>query len=251
MSSNLESAASCVAHALKRIRELEADLVAFDLIPPYVEVEEDDPEAGWKVRKVKFITAIPRAFSHLTFDAANQLRAALDQAGFAVAVASNNAGKNAHFPFGDSLAEATSRRKKQAKDIPQSIFNLMLSFKPYLGGNDMLWGLNKLCNANKHEVTLEPVIASAAVQVGRGQAVGPCFVSNKWDGVSKELTLARTGPGGSVSCNFKYSFNMQVGDAGYMCSKLVVQYLNGVAQDVERILKAIESEAIGLGLFQQ
>lgn len=249
MSSNLESAESCVAHALKRIRELEADMAAFNLIPPYVEVEEDDPKPGWKVRKVKFIEPIPRAFNHVFFDAANQLRAALDQAGFAVAVASGNSGKHAHFPFGDSLAEAKSRRTKQSKDIPSTIFDLMLSFKPYLDGDNNLWGLNKHCNANKHEVTLEPVIVSASVRFGEGSNIGPCELCNKWDSVSRELTLVKIGPGGSVGSNSNYSFNMQVGDAQHVGSVPVVQYLNGVAQTVDLILKAVKQEAIVLGLF--
>jgi hypothetical protein len=249
VSSHLDSAKSCVDHALKRIRELEADIAAFDRLPPYVDVVEDDPQPGWKVRKVKFTTPIPHTFSHVAFDAVNQLRAALDQAGFAVAVASGASGKNAHFPFGDSLAEATSRKTKHARDIPERIFNLMLSFQPYFGGNNSLWGLNKLCNANKHEVTLAPVIKVGKVVVGSGKAVGPSAVCNLWDSASHELTLARFGPGGSVSANFNYSFSVLVGSATHINGKPVVQYLDEVAKDVERILSAVDGEAISMGLF--
>ncbi len=224
-------------------------MLAFDKLPPYIEVVEDDPEPGWKVRKVKFNIPIPWSFSNITFDAANQLRAALDQAGFAVAIASGNAGRKAHFPFGDDLLQSASRKTQQSKDIPEVIFNLMLTFQPYFGGNNSLWGLNKLCNANKHEVTLKPVIKSGIVQLQRGTVVGPAAITNIWDMASNELVLSRVGPGGSVSGDINYSFSLLVGDPKHTGGKPVVQYLDEVAQDVERILEAIDREAIGLGLF--
>ena len=248
MSHQLDSARSCVDYAKSRIRELEREIARFEATTPYEEIEIDDPQPGWRVRKVKFKGEVPRVFSHIAFDVVNQLRAALDQAGFAVAIANGTKGREAHFPFGDKAVEVASRKAGKSKDIPANIFALMESFGPHKDGDVALWGLNKFCNANKHEVTIAPVIKPDNVKIGSGLVKGPAQVCNRWDGGVNELTLARYGSGGGVSNRFTYSFSVQVGVPAHTLGQPVVQYLDAVADTVAKILGAIDNEARTVGL---
>src|SRR2546428_10680207 len=81
---------------------------------------------------------LPIALAGIAADAIYNLRAALDQAGYAVAVAAKTSGKNAHFPFGDTLEEVKSREQGGSKEIPKSIFDAMVALRPFETGNTFL-----------------------------------------------------------------------------------------------------------------
>jgi hypothetical protein len=76
----------------------------------------------------------------------------------------------------------------------------MESLKPYLGGNDALWALNKFCNSNKHKIVSPAVITTAEFTAEFIKTKG--FVSMRppiWDSEKNEMELFRVhSAGGEV-----------------------------------------------------
>lgn len=77
-----------IARAKKHIRDLEGEIKAFLDSKPYARVIEPDAEGTGELHKIKFTKALSECLSDTAVDAVDNLRSALDQAGYAVAVAS-------------------------------------------------------------------------------------------------------------------------------------------------------------------
>ena len=92
----------------------------------WTQVIDDKSKPGKHIHKIKFVGELPETLPCILFDAANNLRAVLDQAGYA----SDNRGA--------------------CEDLPPEITALFRGLKPYNGGNDTLWALHNLCNTKKH-----------------------------------------------------------------------------------------------------
>ncbi len=195
MKEPLFSSRYCIDRAEQRLTELKGTVNAFIKSRPCKSVSERDPHTREHVLKIKLVKSMPIEIPGIVFDMLNNLRAALDHAGFAAAIANGTTGDNAHFPFGDSLNEILGRRKKgkgTSIDIPDEIFQVMLASKPYRGGNDHLWALNKLCNSNKHEIIVPFAMGGimAAYTISRGSA--PTLSPQKWDREKQEREIARS-----------------------------------------------------------
>jgi hypothetical protein len=101
----LESARAAVAHADGHIANFETmcrQYIESDPCKLIVEYGFGPPQY---IQKLKVVKPVP-----LAVDILNSLRSALDQAGYAVSVASGASGSQASFPFGDTPAEAANRR---------------------------------------------------------------------------------------------------------------------------------------------
>lgn len=85
-------------------------------------------------------------------EVAYQLRSALDVA--AVALARANGAMNVrhvYFPFAKNEQEFLAKGAQQKMaDLSQPVKDALASCAPYRGGNDLLYGLNELCNTDKH-----------------------------------------------------------------------------------------------------
>jgi hypothetical protein len=240
-----------VEHAKRRILELEGEITVFNKTDPCARVLERDPNTAEFVHKIKLVKPLPVALSGIAFDAVTNLRSALDQAGFAVAVAAGKNGRAAHFPFGETLAEVRSRAKGGSKNIPKEIFDVMVSAKPYKGGNILLWALNKLCNTNKHEIIIPMGMAAGGVVMASGTSMkGPLKISvPRWDSAKNEMEYLRTGPTTVADINCLLTFYVAIGKIEIMEGQTAPTVLNAMAGEVEPVLMAIEAEARRIGLF--
>jgi hypothetical protein len=257
-----------IAHAKRRIRELEADIELFIKSDPYTRSVEPDTKRGKDIHKIKLIKPMPAPIPGTAFDALNNLRSALDQAGYVTASARGKAGDHAHFPFGDTLQEAERghKDKGRSREIPWQIFNHMLSYKPYLrpDGNVLLWALNKLCNSNKHEVISPIVIAGTGLNFGEMvseietpfgiSAVGVTSVSWPSGGgkpivcVDNEIEVFSITSGESTKYDLTVSLFIGVTKIDIVAGKPLGALLNDFAGIVERIVLGIEAEARRLGI---
>lgn len=121
---------------------------------PYTIIREHDPETGLNLWKAKVVVQPDPQMACMVFDAVNCFRSALDHAVFAAVqkiggVADPDSTK---FPFGDSYKEAEEQFEGRARRVPASIRDFLLDFKPYKGGNDLLWGFNKIRNSKIHRI---------------------------------------------------------------------------------------------------
>jgi hypothetical protein len=96
-----------------------------------------DTEAhpGKHTDKIKFVGEIPETLTCLLFDIANNLRAVLDQAGYASAVAGKSTSlKAVKFPFGPTEDDWRRNLKGGCKDLPTEIRAIFEGFKGYQEG---------------------------------------------------------------------------------------------------------------------
>jgi len=267
-----------IAHAKRRIRELEGEISSYIKSDPYTCIVDSNTEPGKDIHKIKLTKPMPAAILGITFDALNNLRSALDQSGYAVAIAARKTGKNAHFPFGDNVTEVDDCKKRRSKNIPTEIFDLMLGFKPYLGGNDLLWALNKMCNANKHEIIIPIIIQHTSVTATTNDervAIQMRLGSRAWSSVeassvaggvrmtvtpkglpfTSSITLgddeveAFSVPSGQRSeYDLRFTFFVGVTKIDVVSGKPIDALLNDFANIVESVVAGIEAEAKRIGL---
>jgi hypothetical protein len=253
MGDKLESAKYTLARAKLHIADFEKQVSLFLDTRPYEKAIEVDPDTGEHVLKLRFTKPFPAMLNGIASDAIVNLRSALDQCGYAVAVANGGRGRDCYFPFHDDAAGVMGHRKAGSKEIPDEIFAVMASFEPHKGGNDFLWCLNELSNANKHRI-----VSPMAVAVGTGRVRASMSGSVnldlpkrlEWDRGKNEIELGRsTGKG-----RLKYKLNIQmfvaldeIEPASTVPAEAV---LHGLALTVESIIGAVEAEAIRIGLFK-
>ena len=151
----LQSPRYSIQHAKRRIADFKSEVATFYATKPYAHIRELNADRTEYTLKVKLTKPLPGGLAGNAFDALNGLRSALDQLGYAIATCIDpTKGGYAHFPFGSNLQNVQSLKKRGSKDLPQEVFDLMVAYKPYKGGNDLLWALNKLENSQKHEVVI-------------------------------------------------------------------------------------------------
>jgi hypothetical protein len=180
------------------------------------------------------------------------LRSCLDQAGYAIAVAIGKKGKNAHFPFGDTAADVEGARSGRSKELPKDIFDMMASYKPYRGGNDLLWSMNKICNSHKHEI-ITPVAhyCGGAVfnQISFHGGFG-AFMCPVWDFVKNEMIIARVAHGATFNYDIKHAFFIAFADINPVKGQPAIPILNQMISIVDSIIAGLETEANRLGIIK-
>jgi hypothetical protein len=231
----------------KRIRAFLADTV------PYTHVIEPDSEGINQVHKVKFIKLIPEEFAGITSDAVNNLRAVLDQIGYAIAVANGakNPTKGTYFPFGETVSELDANIKTSCKKIPNEIVTLFRSFKPYKGGDNLLWALNRICVANKHRMLAPVGMACGGVHIislhaDRGPLILPAL---SWDRTKNEMVYAITGQDTKIEYKIDITFDVAFDEVEIVSGQPASAILRLLTSKVEGILLATEAEARRIGLI--
>jgi hypothetical protein len=137
-----------IARAKRHITDLNRRIGKFFIKCPYTKVVERDTDGSTDLHKIRLLKPLPESMGDLASSIIEDLRSALDQAAFATAhAAGRTAAKSAYFPISDNAFELENVIKGRCKDIPQDIVTLFRSFNPYKGGNDLVWTVNRLCNA--------------------------------------------------------------------------------------------------------
>jgi hypothetical protein len=199
---------------------------------------------------------MPEGLDDIAADIFHNLRSALDQAGYATAIANNKSGGAAYYPFGDNAVEVASRRTGASKEIPSEIFNVMESFKPYKGGNDLLWTLNKMRNHGEHRITCAVGKAVGNHSIFFFQKHGPIetgmVVSMPpviWEPGQQEVEFLRIGRSGDGRYRSAVNTFLTFSEFEPIRGKIVEEVLNALIALVNGILTAIEIKATECGLF--
>ena len=97
-------------------------------------------------------------------DCLYNLRASLDYLATATARLKKPNAKGAYFPFAGDAKEFTAlRTQKKINKLPTAARPIIQSLKPYKGGNDLLWAINRVRNEDGH-VFLIPLGTLGKVQ---------------------------------------------------------------------------------------
>ncbi|MGA9754234.1 MAG: hypothetical protein WBV23_03740, partial [Desulfobaccales bacterium] len=156
----------------------------------------------------------------------------------------------AKFPFADNVPKFNGMLDRGFKNFSPEIVALAMGFKPYKGGDDLLWALNRICAANKHRLLTTQFIGFHKIEGGITKW-GPGEVPSdmRWDHTKNEIIFFRTHGEIWTDCNihvtFVISFDKSIDVVG---QKPVTTTLNALADKVENILKALEGAAQTLGV---
>lgn len=248
-----------VARAKTHIEDFKANVRAFQDAHPYECFTEINPGASHeRLHKLKLVTALPEILAEILGDALNNLREALDYACHAIAVA---AGKvrpgSAYFPFAGAVDELDGKIAWNCKDIPQEIWPLLRAFKPYKGGNDLLWALNRIANKNKHAILIPH---SIVVESSRKLGLQHSDLATWVDLVSppvrleygKDQVVVITRSDARTDSYHKYTISVGVSfdQVEVVADQEVAAVLDKFTGIVESILLALEAECKRLGFVK-
>lgn len=253
MSDPLESAKFMLARARHHCADFKGQFLVYRDSDPITKSPEYDSKTDENVIKAKLVKPIPVALNGIASDAICNLRSTLDQASYAVCLAAGGQGKDTYFPFGDTEAEVKNRHAGGSKEIPANVFALMESFKPYKGGDDLLWALNKLSNANKHRILVPVAARTGDIKAMDFSSTGNgnfrIAMNPEWNDEKNEVELGRVKRGDKFKLEVKIDFFVAFGEVSVIAGEPAGTVLNALASKVDCILKAVEAESRKIGLF--
>jgi hypothetical protein len=252
MSNPFESSRRKIARAKEHFLNLHREIEKFTLVKPYERVIEPHPdEPDHTIHKIKMTKELPSSIADTTADLVQNLRNALDNAAYAVAVASGKVEpKFTAFPFAGSIAQMANSLGR-SKDLPKEIQSLFCGFQPYLGGDDILWALNEICNGDKHKIVIP--IGTGMVRVAGGIEVTGYFSMPEphvWNRTKNEMELVTLGPNAKFKYNFQFSFFVAFNDIQIVDGKPILGVIDELCGKVERIVVCIEAESRRIGLIK-
>jgi hypothetical protein len=255
MRAPLHSSLYSVKQAKRRLQEFEAKATAFEQSYPYARFVEPNADGTKDVYKLKITEPIPEDLPGIAFEVLNHLRSSLDQAGSFIARASNP-GKSQRvrgaFPFGKTPESVADKRRSDSKHLPEEIFDLMAGFKPYEGGDRLLWAMNSYRATHQHDLLIPVGLAVSSMDFSFDYP-GEVFdfaIPPQWDAAKEEMvffSVLRGAP--EPNYHFKMLVLVAIGEIEGLRREPAVAVFNGMVGKVESILVALEAESRRLGLF--
>jgi hypothetical protein len=141
----------------------------------------------------------------------------------------------------------------RTKQLPEEIRALFRTLKPYRGGNNALWALNEIDNADKH----------ALLGIGSGAFIfGASFLLSEtpqsfglpirpmWDSANQEIELGIFPIQENSASKVDFGLFVAFDEIEVAHGEPVVMFLRQLARGVEYILNAIDSECRRIGVFK-
>lgn len=244
-----EDARRKLARADQLFAELEEAVKKYSEAQPLEKIEVSHPaKPDHILHKVVVKDPLPNSVADLAGDIVNNLRSALDIATYTLAVKSGcEKPKNCAFPFAGSLAQMANSLGR-SKDLPLPIQSLFVGLQPYLGGDDILWALNEMCNTDKHKMILP--VGTALIRTGANVG-GTGFFSmpdpHVWNRDTQEMELITLGPGAKFEYYFELYAWVAVNGIRVVDGKSILEVILKMGNRVLDILNVLESESRRLG----
>jgi hypothetical protein len=267
----LSSAYLMIQNAKARFEAAKQITLAFarDFPTTVIPFKDTVREPPYAFHGFRLTVPIPIELTFAVRDVIHDLRAALDQAGYAAANAQEPTDKYGAFPFGNTRDDALKQKKGRGPSsrVPDSIFDVMMAQRPYAeaGGNHLLFALNEHRNVNDHrflrlmstgvssvdsrfESRVEHIVNSPPVLDAK--TLHPQLIfPPRWDDETGELIMfwsdARITGDFAMGAQFYISF----GPFRYLESKEVLSTVQEMIVMVEAIISEISRRGIADGLF--
>lgn len=262
MTDHFKSPRSMLGRAERQINDLEAQINSFmGKKEAWSIAAEEDPsipemyrQRGLTHRHVfKFTEALSEDLPHIVFEAVNNLRATLDQVGFAVATLNGVENpRSCKFPFGPTEEKMRNDANSRCKDLPADVRTLFEGFKPYKGGNNALWALNELANTPKHKLLFPVALGSHGANVDfiRMANGGMRTIRPTWDGTKNELTFLWTTATTKISYNLDVVFSVAINEVDDVINgHQPVSLLRDMAASVKNVVDETEAVCRRIGLW--
>ena len=217
-------------------------------------VIEDDPlDSSYLLHKIKITQPPSEEITAYTVDTIDNLRAALDLGWWNLSVTGGFIKPyiEAKFPFADNAPKFDSMLSRGFKNFSQDILAIPVRFKPYEGGDNLLWALNRICATNKHRLLPLKIIRYRKIE-GQLTKWGLAEVPEniRWDSAKKEIVFFRVHRNTIVDSNIIVSLDIAFDESVKVVGgKPVIATLNALVDKIEDILKALEGAAQMLGFI--
>ena len=197
---------------------------------------------------MKFRDPLPDNLPVLVRKVVGSLRSSLDQAVYASVIILKSGNPNsAKFPFSDTEDGLAVELKRKCRGVAPGITKLLAEFKPYRGGNDTLWALNKLRNIKEHRLLAPANLAGGVAFEVEGFPKIRAYMferqggDNRWNPDTNELTSETLGPLNFLN-KYKTVLFIRFGDIEVVGGKDVVPLLRDFTRIAESYVGAIETE---------
>jgi hypothetical protein len=125
---------------------------------PYTIVIESDPHTQETLYRLAKDFVVPDTLRLMAGDIIQNLRTALDYLACALVRANGETSTiHTYFPISENIPSTPEDQKsfaRKVKGMRQEAVDLVLTIKPYKGGNNALWRLHRLNNIDKHRLLL-------------------------------------------------------------------------------------------------
>lgn len=161
--------------------------------------------------------------------------------------------KKAMFPFAKSADEESNVRKRNCKDLPEEIFNEFWNFKPFIGGDNILWSLNEIANCNKHRAIVPVGHGLSGSQMVRNfHCDGLCheiMLPTRWDVSKSEAIICVVDSKATVTYDMQLGFNLCFGEIDVVKGQPVINTLKYLLQKAKEVIESSEIKGKEIGLF--
>lgn len=242
-----------LTRAKRNLRSIKERGKRFFAKEPHELVIDVDRDTNRDVYKLRLRRRLSPGFTDSVVECIEGLRAVLDLTGYACAMAAGCLNpKGTYFPIADSASQLDTDviGRGRCKDIPADIVTLFRGFRPYKGGNDPIWALNKLCNTSKHKL-IAPMAMGTDGSFFRyfSPPAGTQIFVPVWDSVKNEIPIFSV-PGGTLpKYDLDVAYFVAFGDVEVVQGQPAIPVLYTIGSEVERILLATEAEARRTGLI--
>lgn len=259
MANVFDSPRLTLKRAKHHIDDFNTAVFNFRVGSPWKEIVDKDSKAGYEVHKVVFTRELPEELPCILFDAANNLRAVLDQCGFAAAEAAGMPSRKAiKFPFAPTAAQFANAVKGSCKDLPPEIRALFEGYTAYEAANPNLWALNEVANTKKHFALIPLVLSEPRVHFLAdlppgstiGISVNPDGSFRGWNPDKRELTMVTVPAGTDPKIRGHLNFEIAIENIRAISLKPAVRVLYDMLGIVERILMDTEAECRRVGFIR-
>jgi hypothetical protein len=242
-----------ITRAGEHIQNLKSEVAAFFEAQPYARIVERNA-SGFDEHKVKLTRELPDRITDFAYETIEALRSSLDQATYAVAIACGSKRPDLiHFPIADTPADFENVLNGRLKDFPPDILALFHSFEPYQTGNaNLIWALNRVRRQGTHRLIVPVATVAGGMEIHDMSISRPLPLTvppPRWDSEKKEIVFAIVAPGSDLSYKLDLSFYITFGQVEGVAAAPVVETLEDMAAEVERVVLAIEAESHRIGLI--
>jgi hypothetical protein len=243
-----------IARAQEHIQDLETHIGRFFGEKPYTRIVEADPNGTHEIHKIRLTKRFPFRWRLLATEVIEHARASLDHATWATAYlrTKNPNFRFGLFPFASDAAHLAAKIKGISKDCPPEIQALLAMFKPYKGGNDLLFVLNDLCNLSKHALITFMASAWASGEIRSIPFVGggiQFYDPMLLDPAKYEISYARVLKGAYFDHEVDLTLHPTIDYRENTIAEPAIMVLNAMIHEADRIVSAIEEETRKIGLL--
>jgi hypothetical protein len=196
------------------------------------------------------VDLVPPKIALIAGNVIQNLRSALDH--IAYRLAGIKANKDTAFPIAKSKREYEGKdglRSRRTRGMPSAAVAAIDAIKPFQGGNEVLWRLNKLNNIDKHRLILTVGSAVCNVDIGTfmkmrappGSALSelarPMFVKPKDNSyplkVGTEIFRDKTS---EEVVEIPIAFEIAISETGVIDREPLLPELQGMIDTVEKVI---------------